>query len=73
MKCHVCGSPMESVSSVLPFKVSETSIVILKDLPTLECKNCTEYLLEDAVMARVEEILGAVDGAAELEVIRFAA
>ena len=73
MKCHVCGSPMESISSVLPFKVGETSVVILKELPILQCKNCSEYLLEDLVMARVEEILSAVDGAAELEVIRFAA
>ena len=73
MKCHVCGSPMVPVVAVLPFKISATSIVILKNLPILECQGCTEYALEDPIMARVDEILGAVNGAAELEVIQFAA
>ena len=73
MKCGVCGSEMGSMVTDLPFKVSETSIVILKDLPVLQCNNCSEYLLDDPVMARVEEILDKVDTAAELEVIRYAA
>ena len=45
----------------------------MKALPILQCNNCGEYLLEDQVMARIDEILDAVDGAAELEVVRFAA
>jgi len=57
----------------LPFNVSETTIVILKGLPVLQCNNCTEYLLDDSVMGRVEEILKRVDTSAELEVIRYAA
>jgi YgiT-type zinc finger domain-containing protein len=77
MKCHVCGSQMHSTTTTLPFKVSETSretsIVILKKLPVLQCTNCSEYLMEDPVMARVEEILAAVDRVTELEVIQFAA
>ena len=48
-------------------------IVILKDLPVLQCNNCNEYLLHDPVMKRVDEILEKVDTAAELEVIRYAA
>ncbi len=73
MKCHVCGSQLKPTITDLPFKVSETTIVILKGLPVLECDNCTEYLLEDLVMSRVEEILERVDEAAELEVIHYAA
>lgn len=73
MKCHVCGSRLEPLVTDLPFKVSETTIVILKGLPILQCDNCTEYLLDDSVMSRVEEILEKVDTAAELEIIRFAA
>jgi YgiT-type zinc finger domain-containing protein len=73
MKCHVCGSKLERLVTDLPFKVSETSIVILKDLPLLQCDNCCEYFLEDSVMGRVEEILDKVDSAAELEIIRYAA
>jgi YgiT-type zinc finger domain-containing protein len=57
----------------LPFKVSEKNIVILKGLPVWQCDNCHEYLLDDAVMQRVEEILQKADAAAELEVIRYAA
>jgi len=73
MKCHVCGSKFKPLITDLPFKVSETTIVILKALPVLQCDNCSEYLLEDAVMSRVEEILEGVDAAVELEIIHYAA
>ena len=73
MKCTVCGAKLNRVVSDLPFKTTEHTIVILKGLPVLQCANCTEYLLEDGVLSRVDEILAAVGGAAELEVIRFAA
>ena len=46
---------------------------VLPDDPLAFIKSCSEYLLEDSVMKRVEEILGKVDASAELEVIRFAA
>ncbi len=64
---------MNSVISDLPFKTTESSIVILKSLPVLQCENCTEYLIEDAVLSRVDEILIGISGEAELEVIRYAA
>lgn len=73
MTCHVCGGSMERLVTDLPFKVSELSMVILKGLPVLQCNSCREYVLEDSVMARVDEILGKVDRSTELEVIRFAA
>jgi len=73
MKCHVCGSNLNPLITDLPFKVSEASIVILKGLPVLQCDNCIEYLLEDAVMRRTEEILQKADNSAELEIIRYAA
>ena len=73
MKCTTCGATMTKVVSDLPFKTTDHTIVILKNLPVLQCGNCTEYLIEDAVMRRVDEILAAVAGTAELEVIRYAA
>ncbi len=73
MKCTVCGSELKAGSTDLPFKVRETTIVILKDLPVLECGNCTEYLLQDGVMAKVDQMLARVGGDAELEIIRYAA
>lgn len=73
MKCHVCGSNMGPLTTDLPFKVSETTIVIVKGLPVLQCNNCSEYLLEDPVLKQVEIILDNVDTSAELEVINYAA
>ena len=57
----------------LPFKVRENSIVIIKDLPVWQCGNCSEYLLEDGVMAKVDILLGRVDASAEVEILSFAA
>ncbi len=73
MKCGVCGADLKPVTTDLPFKTSDHTIVILKDVPVLQCGNCGEYLLEDSVMRRVDEILATVAGEAELEVIRYAA
>jgi YgiT-type zinc finger domain-containing protein len=64
---------MEAVVTNLPFKVKESTIIIVKDLPVLQCKNCNEYSLEDVVMEQVDKILEGADTAAELEVIKYAA
>ncbi len=73
MKCHVCGSKMQSITTNLPFKANESTIVIMKDLPVYQCENCSEYLLEDPVLKHIEKIIQNVDSAAELEVIKYAA
>ena len=73
MKCAVCGAEMRPVQSDLPFKTTEQTLVILKGLQLLQCENCVQYLIEDAVLGRVDEILATIDGAAELEIIRYAA
>ena len=73
MKCHVCGSRMQSITTDLPFKVNDTTIVIMKDLPVIQCDGCSEYLLDDSVLKRVDGIIEKMDAAAELEIIRCAA
>jgi YgiT-type zinc finger domain-containing protein len=73
MKCNVCGSNLTSLNTDLPFKVSETTIVIVKGLPILQCDNCNQFLLSDSVLDRVEKILARVDTAAELEIVSYAA
>jgi len=73
MKCQVCGRELRHIETDLPFKVSTTSIVILKQLPVLECENCQEFLIEDPVMEQVEVLLSRTNSKAELEVIYFAA
>ena len=64
---------MRPATTDLPFKTTEQTIVILKGLPVIQCENCAQYLMEDAVLGRVDEILVTIDGAAELEIIRYAA
>ena len=73
MKCTVCGTHMDRIIADLPFKLSEGRIVILRQLPVLQCAVCSEYLLDDGVMARIDEILAQSDESAELEVLRYAA
>ncbi|HEY3305466.1 MAG TPA: YgiT-type zinc finger protein [Candidatus Binatia bacterium] len=69
----MCGAGMNRISTDLPFKLSEDRIVIFKQLPVLQCNACREYLIEDAVMARIDTLLRQADNTAELEVIRYAA
>ena len=73
MKCHVCSSELESVVTDLPFKISDKSIVIVKDLPIQQCGHCREYLIDDPVMERVDQIIDRIDATAELGIVRFAA
>ena len=73
MRCEVCGAELTATRTDLPFKVRETGIVIFKGLPVLQCAQCPQYLIEDAVLARVDAILGRVDGGTELEIVRYAA
>lgn len=73
MRCHVCGSTLVPIVTDLPFKLSDTTIVIVKALPVLQCEGCSEYALEDLVMERVDAILERADPSVELEIIRYAA
>jgi YgiT-type zinc finger domain-containing protein len=73
MKCRVCGSRLQPVTTDLPFKVTERTIVILKRLPVAQCERCSEYSIEDSIFARVEELLSKANMSAELEIIPFAA
>lgn len=73
MICAVCGAPLSRVTTDLPFKIGDTRIVILKGLPVLQCEGCPEYLMDDEVLRRVDEILAQMAGGTELEIVRYAA
>ena len=73
MRCRICGGLLEPRVTDLPFKIGDTAIVILKSLPVLQCRQCSEAELEQSTMARVDQLLAGVNGSAELEVIRYAA
>lgn len=73
MRCQDCGSRLHAGVTDLPFKIGDRSIVVIKDVPVLQCDACPHYLLEDSVMAAVDAILARADEAVELEVVPFAA
>ncbi len=73
MRCHVCGGTLEPTVTDMPFKTDAKRIVILRDLPVQQCGSCGEYLIEDAVMARVDTMLAEADERAELEIMSYAA
>jgi YgiT-type zinc finger domain-containing protein len=73
MKCATCGSELRPTLTDLPFKVTDRTMVVVKEVPVLQCGSCPEYMIEDHVMAAVDRILSHVNTDAELEVVRFAA
>ena len=73
MNCHVCGGQMESSLSDIPFRLSRTSIVVIKRAPALECSNCGELSIEDPVMERIDGLLEQTGDAAELAVVQYTA
>ena len=73
MKCHVCGSGLIPTISDLPFRISPTTIVVVKRLPIQECTNCMEFSIEDSVMEAIESLLEQTDESTELAVIPYAA
>ena len=72
LNCHNCGGSLENLITNLPFKLSDDCIVIVKGLPILQCRNCNEYVIEDKVMEKVDDILNKIDTTAELEVLSYA-
>jgi len=42
-------------------------------LPVVQCARCSEYLIDDEVLRKVDEILARVEGRTELEIVRYAA
>ncbi len=72
MICHNCGKELQRVVTNMPFKTNGNSVIIIKDLPVLQCEGCGEYLIEDVVMSQVDEILKNVNKNTELEILKFA-
>ena len=67
VKCHVCGGRLEATISDLPFRLGPNHIVVIKQLPVLECSNCTEFSIEDPIMEKVDNLLGQMDETAGLD------
>ena len=55
----------------MPFKLTGRTLVIVRNLPVLQCAQCTEQVIEDPIMERVDGLLEKVDRRLELEVVDF--
>jgi YgiT-type zinc finger domain-containing protein len=64
---------MEHINTDIPFKIQSNSIVIIKKLPVWQCGNCDEYLIEDNVMKKVDDLLSKIDSKVEVEILSYAA
>jgi hypothetical protein len=64
---------MKPVVADLPFRVNRSVMIILKDLPLLECGECSAYALEDKVMERVHEIIERLKFPCHLEAVLYSA
>ena len=73
MKCHVCGTLMTRVVTDLPFRVDRSVMIILRELPLIECRECSAYAFEERVMERVHEIVERLRSPAHLDAVRYAA
>lgn len=73
MICQRCGAELQNRVTDLPFKTGDRNITVIRDLPVMMCPQCAEFVLPDAVLAHVEEMLAVANEAIELEVIRYVA
>ncbi|UQA62467.1 YgiT-type zinc finger protein [Polyangium aurulentum] len=73
MLCMTCGGDMEDRITDLPFKLGDHSIVIVNDVPVLQCPHCHAYLMRAPVMAQIERLLESTSQTAELAILRYAA
>ena len=73
MKCTCCGAPMDARYTDLPFKLGDTTIIVIRAVPVLACRGCPEYLVSDGDMRRIEQLLERRAMDEQLAVIQFAA
>jgi len=73
MKCHVCGTSMTRVVSDLPFRVNRSVMIILRDLPLMQCTECSAYAFEERVMETVHEIVNRLQSPSHLDAVLYAA
>jgi YgiT-type zinc finger domain-containing protein len=73
MKCYVCETSMTRVVSDLPFRVNRSVMIILRDLPLMECSECGAYVFEESVMERVHEIVQRLKSPSHLDPVLYAA
>ena len=64
---------MEIQVTDMPFKLANRTIVIVRDLPVLQCTQCGKHVIEDSIKKKVDALLEKVDPRLELEIVEFSA
>ena len=65
---------MEPQEIDIPFKLTARTLVIVRDLPVLQCVQCAEHVIEDPIMKKVDALLEKkVVPRLELEIVGFSA
>ena len=55
--CPICGGPLQSQTSVIPFILKPNAVVVIKGVPAEVCANCHEPFLAGQAVDRVSDIL----------------
>jgi hypothetical protein len=63
---------MTRVVSELPFRVNRSVMIILRDLPLLECTECGAHAFEEKVMETVHEIVDRLHSPSHLDAVLYA-
>lgn len=71
MNCHVCGTSMTRIVSDLPFRVNRSVMIILRDLPLMQCIECGAYAFEERVMERVHEMVERLQSPSHLDAVLY--
>jgi YgiT-type zinc finger domain-containing protein len=74
MKCPICNfGEMKDGKAIVTLQ-REEAVIVIKNVPARVCENCGEYMLSEAVTARVMELAEqAIAHHAEIEVLQYAA
>jgi hypothetical protein len=73
INCYACGGKYNAGITSLPSQVDDNSMAIIKTLPVPPCDTCREYLLADALMEKIDGIIGSLNNHAESEILSCAA
>jgi len=64
---------MKRVVTDLPFRVNRSVMIILRDLPLMQCIECGAYAFEERIMERVHEIVQRLKSPSHLDAVLYAA
>jgi YgiT-type zinc finger domain-containing protein len=74
MKCTICKIGKMEDGRVTVTLQREDSIIVIKNVPALVCKNCSEYTLSEPVTRNIMKTAEqAIANNAEIEVLQYAA